>query len=61
MVLYEKMLKWYAESMRHSEFTGNVRKMANKLAKSFNMLPTFTEDLGPRQKRPQAGVACDSA
>jgi hypothetical protein len=26
--------------------------MANKFAKSFNMLPTFTEDLGPRQKRP---------
>jgi hypothetical protein len=60
MVLYQKMLKWYAEFMRHSEFTGKVRKMANKLAKSFNMLPTFTEDLGPRQKRPQVDVAGDS-
>jgi hypothetical protein len=34
--------------------------MANNLAKSFNMLPTFTEDLGPRQKRPQGDVAGDS-
>jgi hypothetical protein len=58
MVLYQKMLKWYAEFMRHPEFTGKFRKMANKSAKSFNMLPTFTEYLGPRQKRPQADVAC---
>jgi hypothetical protein len=54
------MLKWYVEFMRHPEFTGKVRKMVNKLAKSFNMLPTFTEDLGPRQKRPQGDVAGDS-
>lgn len=60
MVLYQKMLKWYADFMRHPEFTGKVRKMANKLAKKYNMLPTFTEDLGPRQKRPQADVASDS-
>jgi hypothetical protein len=59
-MLYQKMLKWYAEFTRHPEFTGKVRKMANKLAKSFNMLPTFTEDLGPRQKRPQGDVAGDS-
>ena len=52
------MLKWYADFMRHPEFTNKVRKMANN--KSFNMLPTFTEDLGPRQKMSQADVACDS-
>ena len=52
MLLYEKMSNWYAQFMRHPEFKGKVRMLANKIAKSYNLLRTFSEEFGPRQSRP---------
>ena len=52
MLLYKKMSNWYAQFMRHPEFKGKVRMLANKIAKSYNLLPTFSEEFGPRQSRP---------
>ena len=52
MLLYEKMSNWYAQFMRHPEFKGKVRKLSNKIAKTHHLLPTFSEEFGPRQSRP---------
>ena len=52
MLLYEKMSNWYAQFMRHPEFKGKVCKLSNKIAKTHHLLPTFSEEFGPRQSRP---------
>ena len=46
------MSNWYAQFMRHPEFKGKVRKLSNKIAKTYHLLPTFSEEFGPRQSRP---------
>jgi hypothetical protein len=52
MRVYKKMKKFVGELMRHREWTLEIRRTCNKIAKKKGLLPTWDEDVGPKSKRP---------
>ena len=52
MRVYKKIKKFVGELMRHREWTLEIRRTCNKIAKKNGLLPTWTEDVGPKSKRP---------
>ena len=55
--LYKKILKWFEEFRLHDDFKTKARVKSNEFAKKWKLLPTFTEEVGPR--RTIKRVECD--
>lgn len=49
MKLYKKMMKWYSDFKAHQDFIQKAQPLCNKLAKEYKLIPTYTDEFGPKK------------
>ena len=48
MKIYKKIHTWYGEFRKHDDYCTKARRMSNKVAKDWKILPTWTLEQGPK-------------
>ena len=61
MILYKRMTKWFQEFKKHEDFVVKARVICNEIAKDMKLLPTWTEDSGPKKSIKKRVVEDDNA